>query len=62
MSEKQVKVVFTPSGRRGSFPLNTPLLHAARVLGVDIDSVSAVVDFAGAVKSSALTVPSPNMR
>ena len=39
MSEKQVKVVFTPSGRRGSFPLNTPLLHAARVLGVDIDSV-----------------------
>ena len=39
MIEKQVKVVFTPSGRRGSFPLNTPLLHAARVLGVDIDSV-----------------------
>lgn len=39
MSEKQVKVVFTPSGRRGSFPVNTPLLHAARVLGVDIDSV-----------------------
>ena len=36
---KQVKVVFTPSGRRGSFPVNTPLLHAARVLGVDIDSV-----------------------
>ena len=33
------KVVFTPSGRRGSFPVNTPLLHAARVLGVDIDSV-----------------------
>jgi uncharacterized 2Fe-2S/4Fe-4S cluster protein (DUF4445 family) len=39
MAEKQVKVVFTPSGRRGSFPVNTPLLHAARVLGVDIDSV-----------------------
>ena len=34
-----VKVVFTPSGRRGSFPVNTPLLHAARVLGVDVDSV-----------------------
>ena len=34
-----VKVVFTPSGRRGSFPVNTPLLHAARILGVDIDSV-----------------------
>lgn len=39
MPEQMVKVVFTPSGRRGSFPVNTPLLHAARVLGVDIDSV-----------------------
>jgi len=39
MTDKQVKVVFTPSGRRGSFPVNTPLLHAARVLRVDIDSV-----------------------
>jgi uncharacterized 2Fe-2S/4Fe-4S cluster protein (DUF4445 family) len=38
-SNNMVKVVFTPSGRRGSFPVNTPLLHAARVLGVDIDSV-----------------------
>ena len=38
-SDKMVKIVFTPSGRRGSFPVNTPLLHAARVLGVDIDSV-----------------------
>lgn len=37
--KKMVKVVFTPSGRRGNFPVNTPLLHAARVLGVDIDSV-----------------------
>ena len=32
-------MVFTPSGRRGRFPLGTPLLQAARVLGVDIDSV-----------------------
>ena len=32
-------VVFTPSGRRGRFPLETPLLQAARELGVDIDSV-----------------------
>ncbi|MDB9999950.1 ASKHA domain-containing protein [Porticoccaceae bacterium] len=38
-TDNRVKVVFTPSGRRGSFPVNTPLLHAARVLGVDIDSV-----------------------
>ncbi len=32
-------VVFTPSGRRGRFPLETPLLQAARELGVDIDSI-----------------------
>ena len=39
MGTKQVKVVFTPSGQRGSFPELTPLLDAARSLGVDIDSV-----------------------
>ena len=33
------KVVFTPSGRRGRFPVGTPILEAARSLGVDIDSV-----------------------
>jgi uncharacterized 2Fe-2S/4Fe-4S cluster protein (DUF4445 family) len=32
-------IVFTPSGRRGRFPLGTPVLQAARSLGVDIDSV-----------------------
>jgi uncharacterized 2Fe-2S/4Fe-4S cluster protein (DUF4445 family) len=32
-------VVFTPSGRRGRFPVGTPLLQAARALGVDLDSV-----------------------
>ncbi len=31
-------VVFTPSGKRGNFPLGTPLLAAARQLGVDLDS------------------------
>ena len=35
----QVKVVFTPSGKRGHFPVDTPVLEAARALGVDIDSV-----------------------
>jgi len=34
-----VKVVFTPSGKRGEFPVQTPVLEAARALGVDIDSV-----------------------
>lgn len=32
-------VVFMPSGRRGRFPVGTPLLSAARTLGVDVDSV-----------------------
>ncbi len=32
-------VVFTPSGLRGRFAIGTPLLKAARSLGVDIDSV-----------------------
>ena len=32
-------VVFTPSGKRGRFALGTPILSAARSLGVDIDSV-----------------------
>jgi len=32
-------IVFTPSGRRGRFPEGTPVLQAARQLGVDIDSV-----------------------
>jgi uncharacterized 2Fe-2S/4Fe-4S cluster protein (DUF4445 family) len=32
-------IVFTPSGKRGRFPTGTPVLQAARALGVDIDSV-----------------------
>lgn len=32
-------VVFTPSGKRGRFPKGTPVLTAARQLGVDLDSV-----------------------
>src|SRR5712672_2029921 len=32
-------VVFTPSGKRGRFPVGTSLLQAARTLGVDVDSV-----------------------
>ena len=40
MSEvAQALVVFTPSGKRGRFALGTPVLTAARQLGVDIDSV-----------------------
>lgn len=32
-------VIFTPSGKRGRFALGTPILQAARQLGVDLDSV-----------------------
>jgi uncharacterized 2Fe-2S/4Fe-4S cluster protein (DUF4445 family) len=32
-------VVFSPSGKRGRFPVGTPVLQAARELGVDIDSI-----------------------
>jgi len=32
-------VIFTPSGKRGEFPVGTPILTAARQLGVDLDSV-----------------------
>ncbi|MGI9236277.1 MAG: ASKHA domain-containing protein [Woeseiaceae bacterium] len=39
MATTDAKIVFTPSGRRGRFPLDTPVLEAARSLGVDVDSV-----------------------
>jgi uncharacterized 2Fe-2S/4Fe-4S cluster protein (DUF4445 family) len=35
----QVRAVFTPSGRRGTFVGGTSVLEAARALGVDLDSV-----------------------
>ena len=39
MTMSSASVVFTPSGKRGSFPHGTPILQAARSLGVDLDSV-----------------------
>jgi uncharacterized 2Fe-2S/4Fe-4S cluster protein (DUF4445 family) len=39
MTEQNPLIVFTPSGKRGRFPVGTPVLTAARQLGVDIDSV-----------------------
>jgi uncharacterized 2Fe-2S/4Fe-4S cluster protein (DUF4445 family) len=35
----QALIVFSPSGKRGRFPLGTDVLQAARELGVDIDSI-----------------------
>ena len=35
---KDPLVIFTPSGKRGHFPVGTPILTAARKLGVDLDS------------------------
>ncbi len=39
MAPRDPLVIFMPSGKRGHFPQGTPLLQAARSLGVDIDSV-----------------------
>jgi uncharacterized 2Fe-2S/4Fe-4S cluster protein (DUF4445 family) len=39
LASRDPLVVFMPSGKRGHFPQGTPLLQAARSLGVDIDSV-----------------------
>ncbi|MGH8135826.1 MAG: 2Fe-2S iron-sulfur cluster-binding protein, partial [Steroidobacteraceae bacterium] len=39
MTARDPLVVFMPSGKRGYFAVGTPLLQAARALGVDIDSV-----------------------
>ena len=38
-TERDARVVFVPSGRRGSFGTGTTVLDAARSLGVDLDSV-----------------------
>ena len=39
MAAQDARIVFLPSGRRGVFPHGTPLLDAARSIGVDVDSV-----------------------
>ncbi|MEP6546708.1 MAG: ASKHA domain-containing protein [Gammaproteobacteria bacterium] len=39
MTTRDPLVVFTPSGKRAHFAVGTPVLQAARSLGVDIDSV-----------------------
>lgn len=39
MDEQNPLVIFTPSGKRGRVPVGTPVLQAARELGVDLDSV-----------------------
>ena len=39
MTRGDARIVFTPSGRRGTFPHGTRLLDAARSIGVDVDSV-----------------------
>ncbi len=39
MNNPDPLIVFSPSGKRGRFPVGTPVLAAARKLGVDLDSV-----------------------
>ena len=36
---KKALILFSPSGKRGRFPVGTKVLQAARELGVDIDSI-----------------------
>ncbi|HEX6260680.1 MAG TPA: ASKHA domain-containing protein, partial [Woeseiaceae bacterium] len=38
-AKPEALVVFSPSGKRGRFPVGTSVLQAARALGVDLDSV-----------------------
>jgi uncharacterized 2Fe-2S/4Fe-4S cluster protein (DUF4445 family) len=39
MSDNNAQIVFTPSGKRGTFEVGTSILDAARQLGVDLDTV-----------------------
>ena len=39
VKQDEVLVVFTPSGKRGQFKIGTPILDAARELGVYVESV-----------------------
>jgi len=55
LAEDDVKVLFMPSGRRGFFPRGTPLLDAARSLGVDIDSVCGGRGLCGRCQVSCVT-------
>jgi len=52
MNEKghEVRVLFTPSGKRGAFARGTNLLAAARELGVDLDSVCGARGICGRCK------------
>ncbi|MCS5635935.1 MAG: 2Fe-2S iron-sulfur cluster-binding protein, partial [Myxococcota bacterium] len=46
----RVRVLFTPSGKRGEFARGTNLLAAARELGVDLDSVCGARGICGRCK------------
>ena len=46
----EVRVLFTPSGKRGAFARGTNLLAAARELGVDLDSVCGARGICGRCK------------
>ena len=52
-------VIFTPSGKRGRFAHGTPILTAARQLGVDLDSVCGAA-FVRNVRSRPAMAAFPN--
>ena len=54
------QIIFTPSGRRGTVPVGTTVLDAARTLGVDIDSIVGT-GLAGRVKSSKIVYDQPDV-
>jgi len=58
---KDPLVVFTPSGKRGTFPKGTPVLSAARALGVDLDSVCGARGICSNAKFRPPMVNFPNM-
>jgi ferredoxin len=71
---KTARVLFMPSGKRGDFAVGTPVLEAARQLGVYVESVCGgrgicgrcQVDVAGQASSPSMASPlrpktSPNL-
>ena len=59
-AKKDVLIVFTPSGKRGSFPTGVSVLEAARALGVDLDSVCGGRAMCGRCQVKQSIAASPN--
>ena len=60
MSAEDALIVFTPSGRRGRFPLGTTVLQAARASASTSIRSAAAGPCAGAARSRSWKVTSPS--